>query len=217
MSASVPVKTMDGHAEVRERVRRLSQRHRTVLLLVDGKRSEQEVRRFAQRAGAGDGCFDDLLELGLIARTARSGEAPLHVDIPIGENNSPPLAAATADGPESLLPAAHTLPPESVLNDSVLGNSVLRAFDALESARIEDAPLEEARGILMRAVRSEAPLSGSLTLLRLRRARTRRDLVELIDEVEARIVKPYRSLSAQQTLNRARRLLATPNDDSPAD
>jgi hypothetical protein len=216
MSESVPVKTMDGHAEVRERVRRLSQRHRTVLLLVDGKRSEQQVRQFAQQAGAGDGCFDDLLELGLIARPAQSGEATLQVDIPIGENEAPARAAATADGPESELPAARTLQPDSVLNDSLLGNSVLRAFDALEAARIEDAPLEEARGILMRAVRSEARLSGSLTLLRLRRARTRRDLAELIDEVEARIVKPYRSLSAQQTLNRARRLLATPSDESPA-
>jgi hypothetical protein len=46
-------------------------------------------------------------------------------------------------------------------------------------------------------------------MMRLRRARTRIELSELIDEVETRIIKPYRSLAAQQVLRRARHLLDT--------
>src|SRR6185295_2042100 len=62
----IPVKTPDGHAELSQRQRRLSQRHRTVLLLVDGRRTEGEVRQLARQAGATDSCFGELIELGLI-------------------------------------------------------------------------------------------------------------------------------------------------------
>jgi len=232
----IPVKTADGQAELSHRQRRLSQRHRTVLLLVDGRRSEPQVRTMAQQAGANDSCFDELLDLGLIAlppapehlstvpipRPPPAEDTPLHVDIPIEPEPAPPAqqpaapskaGAMAIEDVESVLPAARTLQPESVLNESVIGDSrqpsesMPADFDALEAAGTNDPGLEEARGILLRAVRREAPLSGSLTILRLRRARTRDELAELIDEVEARIIKPYRSLAAQQVLRRARHLL----------
>ncbi|HUG21609.1 hypothetical protein [Piscinibacter sp.] len=221
----IPIKTSDGQAELNNRQRRLSQRHRTVLFLVDGRRNEEQVRVMAQQAGATDSCFAELVDMGLIAlpqpappdpatlptipiAPPPAEDTPLHVDIPIDDVPPPPAE----DGPESLLPAARSLHPESVLNDSMLGDSVLRNFDALEAARTDDISFEEARAILMRAVRAEAPVTGSLTMLRLRRARTRSELAELIEEVEARIIKPYRSLAAQQTLRRARHLL-TPRGD----
>jgi hypothetical protein len=237
----IPVKTPDGQAELSLRQRKLSQRHRTVLLLVDGRRTEQQVRSLAQQAGAAESCFGELLELGLIALPHAStpppeppidtvpiapppagDEPPLQVDIPL-DDIAPPLPpqrkalhpsqlVAFDETPESVLPAARTLHPESVLNDSALGESALRDFDALESGSAHDAPLEEARGILLHAVRREAPLTGSLTMRKLRRAQTRAELAELIDEVEARIVKPYRSLAAQQVLRRARHLLLTRTD-----
>jgi hypothetical protein len=223
----IPIKTVDGQAELASRQRRVSQRHRTVLFLVDGKRNEAQVRTLARQAGSSDTCFDELVELGMIGMPemaeAGAGSA-LHVDIPIEAPLLPPaaeLAAAPALKPaaadeavESLLPAARTLQPESVLTDSMLGDS--RLSESMRHVDNElpepaaaggDLSLEEARGILLRAVRSEAPLAGSLTILRLRRARTRDELANLIDEVEARIIKPYRSLAAQQTLRRARQLL----------
>jgi hypothetical protein len=61
-SPPIPVKTADGQAELSNRQRRLSQRHRSVLLLVDGRRSEAEVRRLARQAGAGDSCFGELID-----------------------------------------------------------------------------------------------------------------------------------------------------------
>jgi hypothetical protein len=248
----VPVKTPEGLAELGSRQRRLTQRQRTVLLLVDGRRSEAEVRSMAVKAGASESCFGELMELGLIAAAATTPPAPaqpptdpnhlatipiprpaqvpeedsVHVDIPLHDVEPPkPAEKAQAlpeqirihDAAESVLPAARTLQPESVLTDSMLGSSklsdsMLEAFDALESGGSGDNSLEEARGILLRAVKAEAPLTGSLTMMRLRRARTRGELAELIDEVETRIIKPYRSLAAQQVLRRARHLLDTRTD-----
>lgn len=242
----IPVKTPDGQAELSQRRRKLSQRHRTVLLLVDGRRTEQQVRSLAQQAGSADSCFAELLELGLIAMPSAStpppeppiatvpitpppatDEPPLQVDIPLDDIAPPPSAPASQrkaapaspafdDTLGSVLPAARSLHPESVLNDSALGDSTLRDFDALESGAAHDAPLEEAREILLNAVRREAPLTGSLTIRKLRRAQTRAELAALIDEVEARIVKPYRSLAAQQLLRRARHLLLARADAQPA-
>lgn len=260
----IPVKTPEGQAELTTRQRRVSQRHRTVLFLVDGRRSEQEVRTLAAQAGASESCFGELVDMGLIAvvqpvqpqhtptvpipRPAPTEDEPLHVDIPIEPEAPAPVPApvpapatpasegssATTvsklpasgapavphDEHESMLPAARTLHPESVLTESTMersafSESILQDFEALEASRSDDASLEEARGILIRAVRKESPVAGALTLMRLRRAKSRQELAELIDEVESRIVKPYRSLAAQQVLRRARHLLE-PRATSPA-
>lgn len=254
----IPVKTPEGQAELASRQRRVSQRHRTVLFLVDGRRSEHEVRALAAQAGASDSCFGELVDMGLIAivqpvqaqhtptvpipRPAPTEDEPLHVDIPIEPQEEPAPTPAPVPTPdpappaadaavpaappagvepivlheehESLLPAARTLQPESVLTESTMetpsfSESVLQDFEALEASRSNDASLEEARGILIRAVRKESPVAGALTLMRLRRAKSREELAELIDEVESRIIKPYRSLAAQQVLRRARHLLET--------
>jgi len=224
----IPVKTRDGQAELTQRQRRLSQRHRTVLLLVDGRRTEQQVRQLALQAGAGETCFGELLDLGLIALppaprppeppittvpiTPHGNEdGPLEVDIPL-DDLLPPAAPGADDAAESLLPAARTLQPESVLGDTLAPEPRPSDFDLLDADEPLDAPFEEARDILLQAVRREAPLAGSLTMRKLRRARTRDELAGLVDEVEIRIIKPYRSLAAQQVLRRARHLLSTPGD-----
>jgi hypothetical protein len=216
MTGTIPIKTAQGQAELSTRERRVSQRHRTVLFLIDGKRDAAEVRDLAARAGAPGSCFGELLELGLIelrAPVARpSGPAPSrpmpldtqHVELPLEADESP------VPGTDSVLPASRTLYP-SISSDSTLTRpplpdswlpSDLAEGDALDLAFVE------ARLILLRAVRAEAPLSGSLTMLRLRRARRRVELGDLLDEVEARITRPHRSLAAAQTMRRVRQLLA---------
>jgi hypothetical protein len=203
---TVPIKTPDGQAELSTRSRRLSQRHRTVLFLVDGKRSTDEVRELAAKAGVPDSCFSELIDLGLIMvppptfslliEDTPAEPDTLHVDLPLSE--------------DSMLPASRTLQPEStsadLLPDEVPADSW---YASLDDAQSSDAAFVEAREILVRAVRTEAPVAGSLTLLRLRRARSRADLMALLDEVEARIIKPHRSLSAQQTMRRVRHLLGS--------
>ncbi len=221
---NVPVKTPEAVAELSSRQRKLSQRHRTVLLLVDGRRAEKEVRQLAIAAGSPDTAFDELLDLGMISRPmpleleprAATPSATAAVDskpIPLAaEPESLTVSPAPPDSVVSLLPASLSLQPESHLDSSqndLLPGAV--AMDALDSEpfNVQDAALEEARAILLRAVRAEAPVAGSLTMLRLRRARTREDLESLLEEVESRIFKPFKGLWASQTMARVRELLST--------
>ena len=198
---SIPVKTPEGLAELRERSHHLSQRHRTVLLLVDGRRALIEVQTLALQAGSPPSCMDDLLALGLVVIsqptvpvTRYSAEPPTH-----------------AQQPDVWLP-------------SVLPSQAASEIKAAVDHKPIEAPSHEAslpeainaaREILLRAVRQEAPLAGSLTLLRLRKARTADDLRALLDEVEVRISKPQRMLTAQQTLSRVRQLLSGQAEPQP--
>ncbi len=214
----VPVKTPEAVAELSSRQRKLSQRHRTVLLLVDGRRAEDEVRQLAIAAGSPDTAFDELLDLGMISRPAPLEPVPVKKAAPVESRPVPleslsdraPAAMGAPDSVMSLLPASLSLQPESHL-DSSLNELPGAAMDALESEPfdVQDEALEEARAILLRAVRAEAPVAGSLTMLRLRRARTREDLESLLEEVESRIFKPFKGLWASQTMARVRELLST--------
>lgn len=218
---NVPIKTPEALAELSSRQRKLSQRHRTVLLLVDGRRAEDEVRQMAIAAGSPDTAFDELLDLGMISRPAPLEPEPVKVtaraSVPVPSQPMPlqaaqfePEAGVAPDSVVSLLPASQTLQPESHL-DSLVNELPGAAMDALESEPfdVQDEALEEARAILLRAVRAEAPVAGSLTMLRLRRARTREDIESLLEEVESRIFKPFKGLWASQTMARVRELLAT--------
>lgn len=213
-ATDVPVKTPEAVAELGSRQRRLSQRHRTVLLLVDGRRNEAQVREMALQAGAAETCFDELVGLGMIDYVEAPAlvvpqSAPTSRPVPL--DAIPPISTLGPDSVASLLPASLSLHPESSLNDSVLNEPPPSDMGELDlyTAAGQDQAFEEARDILVRAVRAEAPVAGSLTLLRLRRARTRADLEDLLEEVELRITKPFKGLWASQTMSRVRELLAT--------
>jgi hypothetical protein len=84
----------------------------------------------------------------------------------------------------------------------------------LSGAQIDaevDRPLQEARELLMRALKAQAPVSGSLTLMKLRRAATRDEVEALLDEVEQRLRKPHRMIIAAQTMRHVRHLLGLPD------
>lgn len=186
-----PQRTASGHAELATRGRHLSQRHRTVLLLVDGRRTADDIRNLAAQAGAGEQCLDDLLTLGLVtwSSTARADAT----------------VTIAANGESSLLPSSQSLHGES--SWSVIED---------ESGNSTDRPFAEARELLLRAVRQEAPLSGALTLRRLRRATTREALEAMLDEVELRLRKPRRQIIAAQTMRHVRHLLSLPTPTRPA-
>ena len=205
-AGTTPVKTAEGQAELNTRARRVSQRHRTVLFMVDGRRSEAEIIALALKAGVPKTCFDELVDQGLIMRAHPTFslviDEPdvLHIDLPIG-------------GPDSSLiplPAARTLQPDSVSLDSVAGFSgetdSWLPSDHAETRRTDPA-FAEARLLLMREVRAQAPVTGSLTLLKLRRAHSRAELAKLLGEVEGRLRKPHRSVTVDHTLGRVRQLL----------
>ncbi len=294
----IPVKTPEGQDELARRTRRLSQRHRTVLLLVDGHRSVDEVLALAHRAGVAETFYRELLDLGLIqipedATAAMTVPVPFdaaepatepmagplglhaapHVDlalptqpgaldpasasapspatavvratlVPLStarelgsdprflETSAPPPTSefeatlpspqaapvyeptperpphgsheSSTSGADSLLPSVRSLLPDSTL--SGFGDSASIGLDG----PVHDRPLEEARAILIRAVRAEAPVAGSFTLIKLKRASSRADLEALLDEVESRIAKPRKLIVAAQTLRHVRHLLGMP-------
>ena len=185
-----PRRTASGHAELTKRGRRMSQRHRTVLLLVDGRRSEHEIRVLAAQAGAGADCLDDLLRLGLVVSRG-SAQADATVTEAAGADSSLLASSQSLHGDSSW----------SVLDDDAAGAG--------------DRPLAEARELLMRAVRQEAPLSGTLTLMKLKRATTREGLEALLDEVEHRLRRPRRQIIAAQTMRHVRHLLSLPTSSRP--
>jgi hypothetical protein len=206
-AGTTPVKTAEGQAELNTRARRVSQRHRTVLFLVDGRRGEAEIIALAAQAGVPRNCFDELVDQGLIMRayptfsllidTPALEPDVLHIDLPIGGEDS------------SLIPlaAARTLHPDSVSLDSVAGTADTWLPSDHAALQRSDPAFAEARLILMREVRTQAPVTGSLTLLKLRRAHSRAELAGLLAEVEARLRKPHRSVTVDHTLARVRQLL----------
>ncbi len=202
----IPTKTRAGLAELSAPQRRVSQRHRTLLHFVDGRRGEAQVCDMAGQAGVPLACFADLLALGLIELRTRTAQAEAVSASGVG-------VWRDARGADSDLPASLTLPPASGFLDSVTGEPAAPSSwfqtDPLEHQPADDA-LERAREILLNTLRAEAPWAGSLTSLRLRRARSREDLRPLIEEVEARVSQRRRSLTAALALQQARTLLSGP-------
>jgi hypothetical protein len=226
---SIPVKTPEGQAELSQRTLRLNQRQRTVLFLVDGKRTVVEVQTMALQAGAPPSCMDELIVLGMVVvtqptvpmtryRSASPGAAePTDIWIEPGLAAPQPgqmEAVSTPTPDDSGMPSTHTLAPDSANGDAPRALSPMSALQGLDDGETDHA-LEEARDILLRAVRQEAPLAGSLTLLRLRRARSRDELYALMEEVEVRIARPQRLLAAAQTLRRVRQLLSGETEPEP--
>lgn len=194
-SEEVPVKTAEGVDELARRIRGLSQRHRTMLLLVDGRRTLQRVLVLAEAAGVPPSVFGELLALQLVAPTLPGPEEMAQAD-----HIELPLAVDTTTSESSLLPSVRSLLPESgwsTLSGAPLASEV-------------DRPLEEARELLIKAVREQAPVTGSLTLMKLRRATSRDDMESLLDEVEQRLKKPRRMIVVAQTMRHVRHLLGLP-------
>jgi hypothetical protein len=84
MSRRIPIKTELGLAELVPGQRKLSQRYRTVLFCVDGKRNERQVRQMILQAGTPLECFDELLAEGLIRFL---GETPSTDFSPLGDGS----------------------------------------------------------------------------------------------------------------------------------
>ncbi len=183
----VPQRTAAGHAALTRRTRELTPRQRTALFMVDGKRSVDIVLALASQAGAKASDFSDLVTLGLV--------------------ETPGLAVAAVLADSSVLPSSQSLHGDSSWSQLPEDETVLHTTDG---------PLIEARALLVRAVRSAAPLAGAFTLRRLKRASTRAELEALLDEVEQRLRKPHRRVIAAQTLRHVRHLLTLPATTYPA-
>ena len=237
-----PQKTPEGIAELSARSRGLTQRHRTLLLLIDGQRSLDQVLHLAHQAGVPRAYMDELVALGLVATPGAMvnlgsvGGVPAPLPPPIAAT-PPPMASAPArpapaapgpidielnsdfvangpgTAPGASLGAADRMPGADLEDDSdpwddnesfgrALSTSELSALDS------SDQSLAEARHVLLQALRQEAPVSGAVTMLRVRRARNREALVALLPEVEQKIGSQRHLSDAARILRRVHELLA---------
>lgn len=216
----IPCKTAAGHAELAVRQRGLSQRHRTLLFIVDGKRSLEEVVELGTRAGVPRAYIDELMDLGLVVMAAVSSTAAVatadavsHRDAEANAWSNEPTEPAPLSR-QSDLPAGAALAAwrqgahpqdagDTVAFDEAVTNTQLAAVDAMDDA------VAEARTLMMQALRAHAPVSGAVTMLRLRRARRRQALIGLLDEVHARLERHRDGVELQQLMERVARLLAS--------
>lgn len=74
--AHIPTKTPLGQDALRRRTGELGQRHRTILFLIDGRRTLAEVLGLAHQAGAATTHFEDLVRLGYVQLPAEEPPAP---------------------------------------------------------------------------------------------------------------------------------------------
>lgn len=187
----IPGKTVLGQRELAQRTRGLSQRHRTMLLLINGTRPLAEVLRQAQAAGVSRQVFDELVQMNMVA-------------LPDDARDSLPGPVTDIDLPLDMPTDTSLLPPVQ----SLLPASDWAALDSVPGVPGLSQPVLEARALMIRAVRREAPVSGSLTIVKLRMARSREDLLDLLDEVEQRLSRPRRLIIAAQTMRHVRHLLS---------
>jgi hypothetical protein len=192
----VPVRSPAGNAELQSRDRKLSQRLRTVLLLIDGKRSSTEIQAMALQAGAAQDALSSLLAQGFAL--APDMDVPAFASIDEDKPVALPLSEATS---QTLRQTEKTTP-----------LAAINATRADEHASISNmltggARLSQGRMVLLDALKKHAPVAGAMLSMRISRADYREDLVALLDEVQAKLAKSNNPGEAAASLQKARALL----------
>ena len=182
----IPCKTAAGHAELASQDCRLSRRHRVLLLLVDGEHSLEDVVQLGRQVGVPRSYIDELFALGLIV---------------IG----PPVAQAISEfaafGPD-LAPTRPGGVGDTIGLRRPMGNTALAQLDA------QDTSLAQARVAVLQVLRANAPVSGMVTMIRVRRVRSRAELRARLPEGQARLSRSRPLVEARQLMQRIESLLA---------
>jgi hypothetical protein len=216
-----PIKTQLGSDELRTRTHGLNQRHRTMLLLVDGQRPLSEVLALGLQAGARTTHFADLVHLGMVdvaLDPAAPAVAAPSVDAADsgGSTLSGVLAIdldAPARAPKFTTEDSSRMPLKRPEGAEAIAFAQRRA---LAKSELEDLH-QEVRQLLVDTLRVDAPLFAAVTLVRVRRAQTTRELINLVWEIERHLVESKKSQSEMQTLYRARELLGMGNTQVSTD
>lgn len=137
---SVPTKTSRGHDELRTRTQRLGQRHRTVLFLVDGRRTLAEVLSLAHQAGAQTVHFEELVRLGLVEIPAEQVVSEA-IDSGSGALDAPRLTSVALDVPTPHQPEPARAPSQPELEPVVPAITPLAIDEQPDVAPIDAARL----------------------------------------------------------------------------
>jgi len=216
-----PVKTQLGVDELRTRTHGLNQRHRTMLFLVDGLRPLSEVLALGLQAGARTTHFADLVHLGMVdVALDPAASAPASPSVEAGDSGGNTLSGVLAVDLE-----APVRVPKFTTEDSsrkplkpVEGSEAVAYAQRRALVKSEQEDLQqEVRELLMDTLRIDAPLFAAVTLVRVRRAHTTRELINLVWEIERHLVASRKSQSEMKTLYRARELLGMGNTQVSTD
>lgn len=219
-----PAKTQLGIDELRSRTHGLNQRHRTMLFLVDGVRPLSEVLALGLQAGARTTHFADLVHLGMVdvaldpasADGTAASVPAVDADDSGGHTLSGALAVdldAPARAPKVTTEDSSRMP----LTPAEGGEAVAYAQRrALAKSEQEDLH-QEVRELLTDTLRIDAPLFAAVTLVRVRRAQTTRELINLVWEIERHLAASKKSQTEMHTLYRARELLGMGNTQVSTD
>lgn len=148
---AIPVKTAAGRQEIEQRTLRLGQRHRTVLIAINGERKLDAVRRQFEAFGDVTALIGELAEAGLIeflGPPANDVRAPAVTAVPAAVAPAAPAAPAPAAAAPAEAAVLSALPQaRQFMNDMVVRHLGLRAF--LLSLKLEKcASANELRELL---------------------------------------------------------------------
>ena len=233
---NAPVKTPLGHQELRQRTQGLGQRYRTVLLLVDGRRTVAEVLTMAQQAGAQTAHFEELVRLGMVelpapppppppeppaeAAAAQDGAQTAAVELEPGPGPAiepdVPVAPAPPVEFEPAMPAAvvaPAAPPAASPAEPPAAPPVARAEPVVapEAAASAERKLDDARRLLIDILRRDTLLQRVFAPARVRGAQTQEELIGLVWEIERERAHARRKRVQLINLQRARELLGMGN------
>ena len=216
-----PVKTQLGIDELRTRARGLNQRHRTMLFFVDGQRPLSEVLALGLQAGARTTHFADLVQLGMVdvaldASTPTAAVPSVEAGDSGGNTLSGVLAVdldTPARSPRVTTEDSSRMPLKAPEGTEAVASAQRRA---LAKSELEDLH-QEVRELLINTLRIDAPLFAAITLVRVRRAQTTRELINLVWEIERHLVASKSSQAEMQTLYQARELLGMGNTQVSTD
>lgn len=206
---TAPNRTSAGEDELRHRTRKLGQRYRTVLLLIDGRRPLDELLSLAQQAGAAVSHFEELVQLGLVELPA---DATAPVDAPA--TDAPAEAAAMPDADAQATTLADPLE-EAVPAPLPTAAPQLPPVRAETVPAVEETPeerlLQQVRDLLIDTLRIDSPLFGARTFFRVRSALSTSELIDLAWEIEDHLTHARHSRDELISLQRARELLGMGN------
>ena len=225
---NAPVKTPLGHQELRQRTQGLGQRYRTVLLLVDGRRTVAEVLTMAQQAGAQTAHFEELVRLGLVELPAPPPPPPLPPEPPADvvqtaevELESEPVieaevlvapAISEAPGFEPAPPAVQPVAAVPRTEPAPAAPPVARAEPVVAvDMAVAERKLDDVRRLLIDILRRDTLLQRVFAPARVRGAQTQEELIGLVWEIERERAHARRKRGQLINLQRARELLGMGN------
>lgn len=214
MSApAIPTKTVLGQEALRKRTGEITQRHRTVLFLVDGRRPLSEVLSLAHQAGAATSHFEDLVRMGYVELPPEEPPAPPPVEVPL--ETPPPaeiteLAVEVEAAPE---PVAETPGPAAAEVPSPPSPPPPPQPPAPPVVVLaEDLPvLDQARAQLLECLRCDPQPNGGRLVERVRAAKGSSELIEVVWTMERGLHHHQRTHRGLIALQRARELLGLGN------